>query len=223
MVDSGNLTGASIGVFAASWAEATGVLHAGEAFLPGVARAGAAVAGLVYSPPGIGTTPAERMIALSIAGAQRTLLIANAYFVPTPLMLELLKAAEARGVDVRILLPGPRTDVPSTRWAGRGYYGELLDAGVRIWEYQRTMMHAKTLVIDGCWSLVGSPNFDPRSLLLNFEVGVVMYDESIARTLEEQFETDLGYCRHIRREEFEKRPLRSVFAENVCRLFSPVL
>jgi phosphatidylserine/phosphatidylglycerophosphate/cardiolipin synthase-like enzyme len=70
---------------------------------------------------------------------------------------------------------------------------------------------------------VGSPNFDPRSLLLNFEVGVIMYDTGIAQTLKEQFETDIEYCRHIHREEFERRPLRSVFSENVCRLFSPVL
>jgi cardiolipin synthase len=94
---------------------------------------------------------------------------------------------------------------------------------VEINEYKRGIMHSKTLVIDGCWSLVGSPNFDPRSLLLNFEAGVVMYDLEIARELKEHFEADVAYCRQIHREEFEKRPLRSVFAENVCRLFSPVL
>jgi cardiolipin synthase len=209
--------------FLSAWAEATGVLYAGEAFLPMPNPAGTVTAGLVYSAPGIGTTPAERMIALSIAGAERTLFIANAYFVPTPLLLSLLKDAEARSVDVRLLLPGPRTDVPSTRWAGRGYYGELLAAGVRIFEYQRTMMHAKTLVADGTWSVVGSMNLDNRSTRLNDEAALVVLDPAVGAELDSLFLRDLAHAIEILPAEHSLRPLWQRALERMTRAAAPFL
>ena len=108
-------------------------------------------------------------------------------------------------------------------WSPRSYYEELLAAGVELSEYRRGVLHSKTLTIDGCWSLIGTPNFDPRSLLLNFEVGVAMFDEGIATQLEQHFETDLEHSRKIRPAEWARRPARAIFAENFCRLFSPVL
>jgi cardiolipin synthase len=125
-------------------------------------------------------------------------------------------------VRVRLLLPA-KSDQAWVVLAGRSYFDVLLEAGVEIHEYRRGMLHAKTMVVDGRWSLVGTPNFDPRSLLLNFEVGVALYDRALAALLAGHFEEDLGHARLIRREVWEKRPLRSVFAENVCRLFSPIL
>jgi cardiolipin synthase A/B len=214
------------GAFLAAWAEATGGLHAGSAFLPGPcagADPGPVRAGFVYSPPGIGTTPAERLLALSIAGAQRTLFISNAYFVPTPLVVALLEDAARRSVDVRLLLPGPRTDVPSTRWAGRGYYGELLAAGVRIFEYRQTMMHAKTLTADGAWSVIGSMNLDNRSTRLNDEAALVTHDADVGATLDTLFLRDLEHADEIVPAEYHARPLWQKALERGTRLAAPFL
>src|SRR5690606_27829866 len=106
---------------------------------------GAAAAGLLYTAPTLGSTAAERFFALSIAGARKTLYITNAYFAPDRNFIELLAAAARRGVDVRILTSGPRTDVHVVRLAGRAWYETLLRAGVRLYEWQPTPLHAKTL------------------------------------------------------------------------------
>jgi len=221
-------TGAAVGVLQAAllaaWAEATGTLHAGPEFFPHRPSDSVGVrAGLLYSPPGIGTTPAERMLALSVSGAERTLFIANAYFVPTPLMLSLLVDAERRSVDVRLLLPGPRTDLPSTRWAGRGFYGELLEAGVRIFEYERTMMHAKTLVADGVWASIGSMNLDNRSTRLNDEAALLVHDRAVATELDSLFLGDLGHAIEITLPAHRARSLWQRFLERGMRLVAPLI
>ncbi len=209
-------------VFTEDWFYATGEELQGPEIFPTPELAGNIAAQVVSSGPDGDLREFHSLMFGAINDAHSEVLLTTSYFVPTEALLEALCTAAARGVRVRLIVP-MKSDHRFVVLAGRSYYDQLLQAGVEISEYKRGIMHAKTLVIDGCWSLVGSPNFDPRSLLLNFEVGVVMYDRAIAATLKEQFETDLEYCRHIRREEFEKRSLRSVFAENVCRLFSPVL
>ncbi|MGH9632642.1 MAG: phospholipase D-like domain-containing protein, partial [Bryobacteraceae bacterium] len=151
--------------FAAAWAEATGVLFTGRATLAGY-KDGVTAAGLLYATPTLGSTAAERFLALSIAGAQKTLYITNAYFAPDRNFIELLTRAARRGVDVRILTSGPKTDVRTVRLAGRAWYETLLKAGVRLYEWQPTNLHAKTFVADGMWATVGTMNFDNRSLAL---------------------------------------------------------
>jgi cardiolipin synthase len=210
--------------FLGAWSEATGVLHTAAAFFPEAASsAGEITAGLVYSAPGIGTTAAERLLALSLAGTERTLFIANAYFVPTPLTTSLLREAEGRGVDVRLLLPGPRTDIPSTRWAGRGYYGELLAAGVRVFEYQRTMMHAKTVVADGVWATVGSMNMDNRSARLNDEAALVVHDAGLGARLDSLFLRDVAHALEVTSSAYEARPLWQRALERATRVAAPFL
>src|SRR5262249_39886547 len=147
--------------------------------------------------PGVGTTPVDRTFALTARGAERTLYVTNAYFVPSPIVRRLLIEAVARGVDVRVLVPGPRTDVASTRWAGRSYYGELLAGGVRLFEYDATMMRAKTVVADGVWSVVGSMNLDNRSTRLNDEAALLVYDRGIGATLDSVFAADVAGAREI--------------------------
>jgi cardiolipin synthase len=158
----------------------------------------------------------------AINEASERITLATSFFVPTDALVMALETAALRGVQVRLLLSG-KSMHPWTILAGRSYYEQLLRAGVTIHEYRRGIMHSKTLTIDGCWSLVGSPNFDPRSLVLNFEVGVALFDERIAAELESHYETDLEHAREIRFDQWVKRPLRHVFAENCCRLFSPVM
>jgi len=155
--------------FAAGWAEATGELLTGDMFFPGIAfeRDGNVSAGLMHSLPTTGSTPAERYLALSIAGARKTLYITNSYFVPSEDFIRLVISAVRRGVDVRVLTESSNTDVKTTWYAGRALYEKLLVGGVRIYEYKPAMMHAKSMVVDGVWSSIGSMNFDNRSLSFN--------------------------------------------------------
>lgn len=194
------------GSFAASWAEATGVLLVADpASVTPAEHSGVALAGLVYTSPTTGSTPAERLLAISFAAARQRLYIANAYFVPDDDFRQMLIDAAARGVDVRVLLPSKDTDVPIVRLAARARYEELLAGGVRIWEYQPTMMHAKTLVADGLWSLVGTMNIDNRSLALNDEVTLAVLDAALGAEMESAFLTDLEFSREIRIAEFGRR------------------
>jgi cardiolipin synthase A/B len=194
--------------FAAGWAESTGELITGDLFFPPTAfgQIGTVRAGLMHTIPSVGSTAAERFLALSIAGARRTLYISNSYFVPDDDFRRLLIAAVHRGTDVRVLTVSDKTDVKTTWHAGRAYYEELLRGGVRIYEYQPTMMHAKSLVADGIWSAVGSMNFDNRSLSFNNESMLVALDTAIGRKMNEIFLDDLTYSKEITLREFNQRP-----------------
>lgn len=196
--------------FAAAWVEASGTLLVDEVFFPDStfdARPGTAIAGLLFTATTTGSTPAERFLAMSIAGAQRSLYVSNSYFVPDDDFRELLMHAALRGADVRVLTAGPPTDVTTTWYAGRARYESLLRGGVRIYEYQPTMMHAKTFVADGIWSTVGSLNFDNRSLAFNNESNLVVWDRGFGALMDSTFHDDLRFAREIRLEEFERRPL----------------
>lgn len=204
--------------FLAAWAEATGELRHGDALLPdgAVGEAGdgdGVVAGYLHSAPGIGTTAAERYLAVTLSAAERTLFVANSYFVPTPSMRDQLVEAAARGVDVRLLLPGERVDVRTTRYAGRGSYAELLAAGVRIFEYQPAMMHAKTLVADGRWLAVGTLNLDNRSLRLNDESAFLAHDPALGSVMDSLFLADLARAREVTQESHRARPLHERLLE----------
>jgi cardiolipin synthase A/B len=211
--------------FLAAWAEATGELLVGESTLPsrGAAAPGDVLAGFLYSAPGIGTSPAERYLAVTLAAAERTLFVANSYFVPTPLMRRLLVDAARRGVDVRVLLPGERTDIPSTRYAGRGFYDELLMGGVRVFEYQPAMMHAKTLVVDGTWVALGSLNLDNRSLRLNDEAALLAWDEGVGAVMDSLFLADLSRAREITIEAHRERPFHERVRDRFAALFAALL
>jgi cardiolipin synthase len=190
----------------AAWAEATGVLLSGRATLPEPERDdGVATAGLLYATPTLGSTAAERFLALSIAGARKTLYVTNAYFAPDTNFVALLIGAARRGVDVRLLLAGPRTDVRLARTAARARYETLLGAGVRIFEWQPSSLHAKTLVVDGLWSSIGTMNFDNRSLALNDEVTLLVLDADFGRRMDAIFAYDLGHAIEITGEQFGKR------------------
>jgi cardiolipin synthase len=145
----------------------------------------------VISTPANGASEAQRVMAALIAGSTRTLYISNAYFVPSPSFIDALCAARDRGVDVRVLVPGPYHDMKLVRRASRHVWRSLVEHGVGIYEYQPTMMHAKTVVADGELLLVGSINFDPRSFALNTEFGVVMVSRRLAAEAMRTFEADM--------------------------------
>jgi cardiolipin synthase len=201
--------------FAEGWVEATGVLLTGEKYFPQqpLKEEPAETAGLLDAQPTIGSTPAERFLALSIAGARHRLFITNSYFVPNHDFKQLLVEASKRGVDVRILTVGAETDVKITRFAGRKQYDDLLKGGVRIFEFAPTMMHAKTLVADGMWSSIGTMNFDNRSMVFNNESNLNVLDASVGATLDSVFLNDIKYSKEITLADFRKRGLIQRFFE----------
>ena len=212
--------------FAAAWAEATGELLVDERFFPHglIARpADGAVAAVLYTEPGTGSTTAERFLALTIAGARRTLYVSNSYFVPDDDFRHLLTGAARRGVDVRILTAGPDTDIRTTWYAGRARYPALLRGGVRIWEYSPTMMHAKSIVADGIWGTIGSMNFDNRSLAFNNESNLVVWDRGLGSVMDSTFLADLRYAREITLPHFSRRPLVERIIEMSASAFSRLL
>jgi cardiolipin synthase len=190
--------------FAAAWTEATGTLFSGRASL---ARSESAdtLAGLLHATPTMGTTAAERFFAMTIAGARKTLYITNSYFAPDDNFVRLLRDAARRGVDVRILTGGSRTDIRTVRLAGRAQYESLLRAGVRLYEWQPSTLHAKTFVADSRWSTIGSMNFDNRSLTLNDESTLMVLDEDVGVRMTEIFVDDLRHAHEITLDRFHDR------------------
>jgi cardiolipin synthase len=208
------------GAFAENWLEATGDVLVGPGHLPELepVRDDGAPMQVVRSRAGIGDTNAEALYFLAIASARKSLHLTAAYFAPRPAFTEALCDAADRGVDVRILVPGSHIDKGFVRTAGRAVYQELLDCGVRIWEYGPTMLHAKTLVVDRGWSSVGSVNFDNRSFQLHDEVTLCVQSRTFAAELEEQFEADLAVSEEIEDGRWGDRGLRKRTAEQVLRL-----
>jgi cardiolipin synthase len=208
--------------FAAAWVEATGVMFTGRAVLT-VEPQGATAAGLLYTTPTLGSTAAERFFALSIAGARKTLYVTNSYFAPDRNFIGLLAAAARRGVDVRILTAGPLTDVSIVRHAGRASYSTLLAAGVRIYEWQPTTLHAKTFVVDGVWSTVGSMNFDNRSMALNDEATLMILDRDVGLQMQRIFLDDMEHARAITAPTFGSRSWVERLAEWGARALTRLL
>jgi cardiolipin synthase len=211
----GPTVGALQATFAAGWAEATGELVTGDMFFPRMSFAdiGDVQAGLMHTIPSSGSTPAERFMALSIAGARSKLYITNSYFVPGENFLQLMIAAARRGVDVRIITVSNETDVKTTWYAGRTYYEKLLEGGVKVYEYLPTMMHVKSMVVDGMWSYVGSMNFDNRSLSFNDESNLVILDRQVGAQMDSIFLDDIKWSKEIKLDEFRKRPLSGKILE----------
>ena len=208
--------------FATAWVEATGVMFTGRATLAPQEN-GVTAAGLLYTAPTLGSTAAERFFALSIAGARKTLYITNAYFAPGRAFVELLAAAARRGVDVRILTAGPRTDVNIVRFAARASYATLLSAGVRVYEWQPSTLHAKTFVVDGEWFTVGSMNFDNRSMALNDEATLMVWDRTIGQEMDRIFLDDLQFAEEITTAGFRQRSWMQRVAEWGANLITRLL
>ena len=186
------------GGFAENWLEATGEVLVGEGYLPKLEQQeGGGPMMVVRSSAGVGDTNVEALYYLAIAAARSTLDLTAAYFVPRPAFMDALCDAAERGVRVRVLVPGPHIDKPPVRVAGRVGYDQLLDCGVEIHEYQPTMLHAKSMVVDGAWSSVGSVNFDNRSFQLHDEATLCVLSEEFAGRLTGQFERDLERSERI--------------------------
>jgi cardiolipin synthase A/B len=193
----GPAVGALQAAFADSWNLCTDELLLNARDYPALSRTGDLFVCAVVSTPTSGTSQAQRVVAACVDASARTLHATNAYFVPGPAFIESLCDARARGVEVTIVVPGPYHDQPIVRRASRHTWKKLLACGVAIHEYQPTMIHAKTMVVDGTLSLVGSINLDPRSFALNAECGVVVADKGFGEGMERVFAADLAKSRRV--------------------------
>ena len=193
--------------FVDNWNEATGELPIDERYFPGLTSAGETSMCGIQSNPVFGASSAQRSMAVLIAGASHRLWIANAYFVPPIPFVQALRDAEARGVDVKILLPGRYHDQPAVRRASRRTWGPLLEGGVELYEYEPTMMHCKIVIVDSTVTSIGSINFDPRSFALNAEFGVVALDRGLAKQMEDAFVDDLRSSTRVTAEDIRQLSL----------------
>ena len=192
--------------FQQHWLGETHEVLSGPNQFPHLEKAGALQAQLTTSSEF--TVAALPLIqAVAIAAAEKTIYITNPYCTPTEDQVDLLTAAVKRGVDVRLLLPGPHNDQPMTKAAGRSSYGKLLEGGVKIFEFTPTMIHSKTLVIDGMFSMIGTSNLDARSSQINDEIDMSVYDEGFGREMEKVFLTDLQNAKPYLIADFKKRSL----------------
>jgi cardiolipin synthase A/B len=216
---SGPVVRALQGAFLENWLEATGELLAGDDYLPELDPvADGAPMQVVVSGPGVNHTNTEAMYFLAIASARHTIQMTTAYFAPRPMFVEALRAAARRGVDVQIIVPGPHIDKQVVRSAGRAVYAPLLEAGISIYEYQPTMLHAKTLVIDGRWCSIGSANFDNRSFALNDEATLCVQSTRVTDQLAHAFENDREMSEQITESGWTWRSPHHRIAEASARL-----
>src|SRR5205809_611132 len=200
--------------FAENWLEASGEILAEEDFLltdvgePRVVPPGSGLGMVINSSPSAGrSTQARILFQVLVASARKSIEICSPYFLPDRSLCDELLRAAARGASVTVLMPGKWNNHPVARLASRRRYGVLLGGGVRIFEYQAGMIHAKVLIIDGKWSVLGSTNFDNRSFVLNDEVNVALLDPALSRQLQADFAADIGNSRAVSLDEWRRRPL----------------
>jgi cardiolipin synthase len=206
------------GAFAENWLEGTGDVLAGDRYLPYIeGLEGGGPMQVMRSSATIGDTNAEALVYLALAAAKRAIELTSAYFVPRPAFTEALVEAAERGVELRILVPGSHIDKEFVRTAGRAAYDRLIGVGIEIYEYCPTMLHAKTLTVDGIWSSVGSVNFDNRSFQLHDEVSLCVQSEEFAGTLHEVFERDLDSSERIDPDAWADRPVTQHARERVTK------
>lgn len=218
---SGDVVAGLQAAFADNWLEATGELLGREIDFPSWAeQTGARAISVNSSPTQGGATRARTLFRYLIHSAQESITIATPYFLPDrSARREMVRAMEERGVRIEVLVPGRHSVPLLTRRCSRRHYGELLRAGAGIYEYGPAMMHAKTMVVDGVWSVVGSTNFDPRSFGINDEVNLAVYDRELAANLEACFEQDLAVSRSISYDQWRRRPLWERSTEILSAVF----
>jgi cardiolipin synthase len=218
----GSIVAGLQGVFAENWLEGTGEILVGPdafAHTQPTAREGLTDAVAVGSTPTAGlSTRARIVVQFLLATARESIELCSPYFIPDLGIRRELLAARARGVRIRILTGGPYGDHGIVRRAGRRRYGTLLQAGIEIWEYGSHMMHAKLLVVDGRWSLVGSTNIDHRSFGLNDEVNLAIASPRFAAELQGLFEEYLACSQRLDLQGWLRRPIGERLLATLGRL-----
>ncbi|MDD2233539.1 MAG: cardiolipin synthase [Desulfitobacteriaceae bacterium] len=209
-------------VFLRDWFYASRKKIHGRSYFPKPKPAGDQLVQIAASGPDSDWEAIPQVIFISIAGAEKYIYIETPYFIPDESTLMSLKTAALSGLDVRIITQGI-PDHKLTYWASRSYFELLLAAGARIYKYNKGILHAKVLIVDGQLGSVGSTNFDTRSFRLNFEISAFIYHRDLAMRLEKDFYQDLENSEEIILGQFVERPWTDKFKESSARLLSPIL
>lgn len=209
-------------MFITTWASQKGPLLVDRNYYPELTNKGKEVVRAIGSSPEDTYNQMYVNLLSAFNSAETQLWITNAYFVPDPQMLEALKDAVSRGVDVRLLLPG-KSDSELVYYASRSYYNELLEAGVKIYERNDALLHAKTALIDGVWSTIGSTNLDWRSFVNNYEINAVILGQDFGDKMKRLFEKDLESSHLLTHAQWKKRSLYARLKERSARLWARFL
>ncbi|WP_144140590.1 cardiolipin synthase [Paraburkholderia sp. BCC1884] len=219
----GPVVGHMQAVFMDNWVKATGnVLH-GPDYFPAVDPVGDGLAHMFSSSPSGGSDDMQLMYLMAITAATHTIHLASAYFVPDKLTINAIVEAAKRGVKVQVITPGNHIDTHTVREASRACWGDLLEAGVEMFEYQPTMFHCKLLVVDEYLVSVGSTNFDSRSFKLNDEANLNIYDYEFAKLQTSVFAKDIEKSERITLEAWKRRPLKERLIEKIVPLLDTQL
>ena len=210
-------------VFADNWTKVTGEVLHGDDYFPALEKRGDARAQMFSSSPEGGSESMQLMYLLAITAAARSIHLSSAYFVPGDLTLKALVAAAKRGVTIEIVTPGEHMDAQTVQKASRARWGELLEAGVKIFEYRPTMYHCKVMIVDGLWVSVGSTNFDSRSFALNDEANLNIFDAAFASRQIEIFQHDVAKSKATTLAEWRQRPLLEKLVERAAAMLSAQL
>ena len=205
-------------LFLATWESQKGDPLAAKDYFPRLDSAGREVVRAIGSSPDEPYSLIYATLLSAISSAETSVHITNAYFAPDPQLLAALEAAAGRGVDVKLILPS-QTDSWLVFHAGRGYYAQLLRAGVKIYERRGAILHSKTALVDGVWATVGSTNLDWRSFLHNYELNAVVLGAEFGKQVQAMFEKDLAASETITLEQWERRPLHLRLKELTARLW----
>jgi cardiolipin synthase len=204
--------------FMENWYRNGGAVMNSRLYFPELKKSGEKLLMILCANARKKVKPVQQSYISAIQNARNSIYITNAYFIPdAKIYRSLVKAAE-RGVDVKLLLPG-QSDIPFVKYASRYLYKRYMRKGIKIFEYAVSILHAKTAVIDGVWSTVGSSNLDRRSFRKNLEMNAVILDQSFGEQMEQVFRDDLGRSREITLQVFQKRSLVEFFIEWICYRF----
>ena len=219
----GPVVGQMQAVFMDNWVKSTGnVLH-GPQYFPAIDPVGDGLAHMFSSSPSGGSDDMQLMYLMAITAATCSIDLSSAYFVPDKLTINAIVEAAKRGVKVRIITPGKRIDTHTVREASRACWGDLLAAGVEMYEYQPTMFHCKLIIVDEYLVSVGSTNFDSRSFKLNDEANLNIYDRDFARQQTAIFDGDVIHTKRITLDDWRSRPLVEKLLERAIALLDPQL
>ena len=211
------------GVFMDNWIKTSGAVLHGADYFPPIEPVAGGPAQVFSSSPSGGSASMELMYLLSITSAKRTIRLSSSYFVPNELAVRTMVAAMKRGVKLQIITPGEHTDTETVRSASKARWGELLEAGAEIYEYQPTMYHVKVMIVDEFLVSAGSTNFDDRSFRLNDEANLNIYDARFAAEQAKVFDADLAKSRRIDLASWQSRPLKDKLLENLASLLGSQL
>ncbi len=209
-------------MFTQTWQQQKGEPLALKDYFPELTTQGSEIVRAIGSNPDEPFSQIYATLLSAINSAETQVFLTNAYFVPDPLLLAAIKDAVKRGVDVKLLLP-EKTDSALVFYASRSYYDELLSADVKIYEHQVALLHAKTALIDGVWSTVGSTNLDWRSFVNNQEINAVMLGQDFGKQMQTLFEADLASSKQITLKEWRQRSIGARIKEQSARLWARLL